>query len=90
MIEQFFLNVEISGVAVVVTETMETFYSVSFIVRDSGVIPAPSSELVSVARLTFNKYPVQGYSVDNARYVSALFRDEKLLRWQIQYVPSFN
>lgn len=88
LIQQFHLNINISGVALIVTEAHEQLYSASLIVEGSGVVPYPSVEHISLMKSVMQRSPACGYSLHYIQYVSALFKDEKLLRWQAQYTVS--
>lgn len=88
MIHQFKLNVSISGVAYVVTEAREKLFSASLIVNDGGVVPVPNEKDVHRVKSVMQQSPVCGYTLHYVHYVCALFKDEKLLRWQTQYAVS--
>lgn len=86
MIESNNLNVNISGVAEMVTEKKQHLFSASMIVGCEGSIPYPSEEGVATCKVIFQRIRCDGFRLKTLQYVRALFKDEKLLRWQVQYV----
>lgn len=90
MIRENNLNVSVSGVALIVTESRDFIYSASLIVETDGQVPKPDIDSIASAYAALDRAHVRGYSLRYVQYVSALFKDEKLLRWQAQYVVSDN
>lgn len=86
MIDKYSLNVNISGVAELVTEEKQHMFSASLIVDGENPIPFPSEEGASTVKTQFQRYICEGFRLKTLHYVSALFKDQKLLRWQVQYV----
>lgn len=86
MIDKFNLNVNISGVAEMVTEKKQHIFSASMIVGCEGSIPYPSEEGVANCKVIFQRIRCDGFRLKTLQYLRALLKDEKLLRWQVQYV----
>lgn len=86
MIDKYSLNVNISGVALLVTEKKQHLYSASLIVGGEGSIPFPSEEGVTTVKVIFQRFICEGFRLKTLQYARALFKDEKLLRWQVQYM----
>lgn len=86
MIDKYSLNVTISGVAELVTEKKQHLYSASLIVVGTeGQIPVPSEEGVATEKAHFQRFVCEGFRLKTLQYLRALFGDQKLLRWQVQY-----
>lgn len=88
MIERKNFNVSVSGVALIVNEAQQTLYSASLIHNSEGVVPVPDAKNLNAFKSVMQRAQVCGYSLRYVQFVSALFKDEKLLRWQAQYDES--
>lgn len=88
MIQREQLNISVSGVALVVDESHKLFFSASLIVESGGIVPSPSEADILRCKAILQKSPIRGYTLRYINFVSALFKDEKLLRWQAQYAVS--
>lgn len=86
MIDKYSLNVNISGVAELVTEKKQHVFSASLIVNGCDPVPFPSEEGVSTVKTQFQRYACEGFKIKTLQYLSALCKDQKLLRWQVQYM----
>lgn len=86
MIDKYSLNVNISGVAELVTKEKQHIYSASMIVNGEGTIRYPSEEGVAVVMATLERFSCDGFKLKTLQFLRALYQDQKLLRWQVQYV----
>lgn len=86
MIDKYSLNVNISGVAELVTEKKQHIFSASLIVNGQEPVPFPSEEGVSKVKTQFQRYVCEGFRLKTLQFLNALCKDQKLLRWQVQYL----
>lgn len=88
MISSNNFNLNISGVALIVNEAREHLYSASLIVRCPGQIPEVRESDILKCKSVLQRAQVCGFTLKYVHALTALFNDEKLLRWQVQYSVS--
>lgn len=88
LFEQFYLqhnNIGLSGYAIIGLDNGVILYSASVYVKGDGPFLVPSlSEMTNIRAML--SCQIGEFSLHDVRYVEAYHNNEKLLRWQVQYV----